>query len=573
MNTILQESLSEMRSHVESGSGEKQVDEGRRRFLFGTVAILASVGAQALPESSEASENGVIQTSPAEDSPEYAQLTEAAREYFSGNLRQNREAANVFHTMLPTIEAFTKAAGVKVVVCKCMDGRVQTNNHKGLPPTFAVNRRSQGNVIDVDRGNKDLWDSIEIAAAEAAAEKIPLLIITSAHRGVIGSSCAAFKRDWDRAPADGDARARGSVTEQALQLTHAIDKDGSVEKGSVHVLSAMTNTDNGAMQFSRNSTQLFDAEAIMDAEKLREPFEVFEGDFVYKPIADDWAHESIKGKSPKELLAGRSAPFFASMEVKIALEAYLMRKMRESLDDEPGRDIVRHDLLERISEKLTEESGNLKKFMMYIMMANLMHATHYRNLNTTLAKQYPEALRKRVSHAELKMSFGIGFDLEPPNTLILVKPGGGDDKKSLEIGKDVLLQNLRDLKLTGKLPPLVHINIESTQSIDTWEKYVEVLGRIRTKLAMVEDVCGSNVRIMTTYSYHQNVLAGEHGVVRRKQFFPLSSAANDPHVIVSPHQDVGQGIMNRATFNAAVLRENEKRYTETGVVTEERKKR
>jgi len=88
--------------------------------------------------------------------PEFVRMTEAARAYFRQNLKKNREAASVFNQMLPVIEQFAEQANVSMIVCKCMDGRAHTNNHKGLPPTFATNLRTQGNVIDTSRGNRDL---------------------------------------------------------------------------------------------------------------------------------------------------------------------------------------------------------------------------------------------------------------------------------------------------------------------------------------------------------------------------------------------------------------------------------
>ncbi len=76
------------------------------------------------------------------DEAEFARLSVAAKEYIRENLHKNRVAAKIYQEMLPQIHEFSKYAKVEPVVFKCMDGRTQTNDHKGIPPTVAINRRS-----------------------------------------------------------------------------------------------------------------------------------------------------------------------------------------------------------------------------------------------------------------------------------------------------------------------------------------------------------------------------------------------------------------------------------------------
>jgi len=156
------------------------------------------------------------------------------------------------------------------------------NNHKGLPPTFATNLRNQGNVIDTGRGNRDLWNLFEYQAALANSEGKFLVILTSAHRSDLSGGCAAFKRPYDTGPKNGDERAEFNVHEQALQLATAIHEDDSIDSNRVRVLSAMTNTDTGAMRFfDPGGEPLFDSESVLRSEVLRDSSDVFEGAFLY----------------------------------------------------------------------------------------------------------------------------------------------------------------------------------------------------------------------------------------------------------------------------------------------------
>lgn len=491
--------------------------------------------------------------------------TAAAREYFQKNLAENRREAETFHQMLGSIRDFTKAACARVIVSKCMDGRVHTNNHKGLPPTFAINRRSQGSVIDVTRGNKELWDIIELAALEASSNGTPLLVLMTGHRGEIASGCAAHKREWDDSPAATDNRARQSAREQAAQLGKLIREDAGIKVPS-EVLSGMTNTDTGGMELYRNGELIFDAGAIIRQKKLRLPHDVFEGEFAFEKIADERAHEIIRGKNLKALLDGEKAPYFDDTRVRIALEAYLMQSIASG--KHPGEDVIRRDILEQIQQSLDDRSvlQEVRPFLTYVMAANLAHATHCQNRNDRLAESDPDELKRLLSHGELKLAFSYaGHDIEPPNSLILVKPGGGDDVKSVQIGRDVLLQNLKEMGREHSLPPLVHINIEVTEPIQSWRAYASVVARMRTKLGIIGQVFKNHdPRLLTTYSYREGV----QGVARNKQFFPLNADTGDASIVIDPSEDLGQGMISEATFDPQVLQERERRYTERGQVDE-----
>lgn len=537
--------------------------------VFGRRTLLraAAAGLLALTTPGMTSADGPAKKTdgPAEGTEAYEKLSEAARKFFAEKLKGNRDSAEAFHEMLPTIREFEKFAGVKVEVCKCMDGRLHGNAHKGLPPTFASNRRSQGNVIDVGRGNKDFWDSMEDDFLEARSKNVPLLIIGSAHRADLGSGCAAHKREWDTKPGDGDKRALDVVREEALQLRKAFEG-----RKDVQVLSAMTNTDTGAMTFY-NGDELFNAEATMAAAKLRDARDVFEGEFMAAKITEDWAHPLIKDKTPHDLLLGKDAPVFNDMRIQIAFEAYLMRRVATS-KPRIGENILRPDILDAAQGKLDKVGPKIKTFLTYMFAMNLAHSSHRRNENTELAKTDKAALAARVEHGEKVLGYGMGYDLDKPNSIILVKPGGGNDEQSVGIGHKVLTYNLEAMHLTEQLPPLVHINIELTGPIDNWIEYRRVMARIRTKVGIVNKEFGTNVRMLTTYSYHQGASIGDTGVSRTKQYFPINPDPENRTIVVTAEQNMGINMQNERSFSAKELRVREQQYTTSGVALPATKK-
>src|SRR5581483_9054696 len=106
-----------------------------------------------------------------------------------------------------------------------------------------------------------------------------------------------------------------------------------------------------------------------------------------------------------------------------------------------------------------------------------------------------------------------------------------------------------------------HINVELRGPVQTWSDLVELAGRIRNKAALVEDIFGPGVRMLTTYSYHQGVPLGADGVPAIKQYFPLNVTPHNALVVVDPAQDLGTGLLEEQSFDAAALRSRERSYT------------
>lgn len=519
-----------------------------------------------------------------EDVEREKKMTEAAREYFQENLRANREKAEIFQEMLPTIEQFEKSAKMVIVVCKCMDGRTQTNDHKWIPPTSAINRRSHGGKINTDFDNREFWNVVHNAANKH--KDATLLVIHAAHRSdQLDSGCAAFmeKKDVNK-PKDVqkkgkvnykaiDDRARQWMNEQASSLNFGINDDSSLEErlqaNKVMVLSGMTNTDTGAMDFTLDGQPIFSAEKIMGnparnivGERIiRTPADIFDGAFFYVPIPKDVKY--IGGLSPKDLLEGTDAPFFKDMHVKIAFEAYLMDLIVKQDKKKIGEGIIDHEVLASIQRGLGDmENKDVQAFLTYVAAGNIAYATHYRNLNEQ--EKGTAKYNARLFHAELKVAYSeTGHDLDDRNSLLLIKPSAIDDSTALKIGRDVLIHNLENLGLKDKLPPLVHINIERDEPIDDAHQLLDVQSRMQTKLNIINSVFGKNVRILTTYSYNRTVPVTAGGVPRTKQFFPYNPNPHNKQIIITPEEDIGHGI-DEANFSAEKLHQAEKVYTDKG---------
>ena len=80
------------------------------------------------------------------------------------------------------------------------------------------------------------------------------------------------------------------------------------------------------------------------------------------------------------------------------------------------------------------------------------------------------------------------------------------------------------LALQQDLPPLVHVNVEVSGSLETWQAFnINVLAKLLTMSTNVHHVFADDCRVLTTYSYRE-----------QKRFYPVrvqpdpTSANADP---------------------------------------------
>ena len=202
-----------------------------------------------------------------------------AQTYFSHYLSANRENAAMLREMGETIDHFRHEAP-EILLRKCMDGRTNTTDHKGCPPTTVENQRSDGNKALVDPNNTDFWLPIRIKMVRAACRTPgkPAMFITAAHRSKLSGSCAAYGKPHDRKE-NTDRRALQGVIDQALDVENALY--GTPDADRLYCLAAMTNTDIGAMSlYVPSGEELIDAEEVMARNRWMAPVQVFSRPFL-----------------------------------------------------------------------------------------------------------------------------------------------------------------------------------------------------------------------------------------------------------------------------------------------------
>ena len=488
-----------------------------------------------------------------------------AQNYFTEYLAENRENAALLREMGDTIGHFRHEAP-EILLRKCMDGRTNTTDHKGCPPTTVENQRSDGNKALVDPNNTDFWLPIRIKMVRAACRTPgkPAMFITAAHRSTLSGSCAAYGKPHDRKE-NTDRRALQGVIDQALDVENALY--GTPDADRLYCLAAMTNTDIGAMAlYVPSGEELIDGEEVMARNRWMAPVQVFSRPFLDMPIDDPDAHESIQGRTLRSFFCGSPVEAVANLCVKIALEAYLLKQFNavcsnggdlQSLVSPAAAEAIGQAL--RRAEKLPH---SLAGFVAYLIAWNLAYALEQTRQLLELEETDPDALDHRVGHDERLIGYGNGFEAATKhNNMLLVKPGSGNDRQAISVARNVIETVAERRKLAKR--PLVHLNIELDAPITTWQQLTTVLARMNTKMAVIRSVFGadSNVRVMTTYSYTHGV----QGVEIAKQFFPFNPNPAD-RLIVCPGNLCD--VVSPENFSAERMRELEHNYTSLPAVSE-----
>ena len=508
--------------------------------------------------------NTPVNPAPLKNRPEQEETDLFARGYFLECLAKNRESSALRREMGETIARFRDQAP-EILLRKCMDGRTNTTDHKGCPPTTVDNQRSDGNKALVDPNNTDFWLPIRITMVRAAARTPgqPALFITAAHRSKLSGSCAAYAKAHDRKE-NTDRRSLQGVIDQALDVM--ISLYDTPDAGRIYCMAAMTNTDTGAMELRVPSGEkLFNAEEVIECNGWTMPTEVFAQPFLDLVIDDPDAHQSIQGRTLRSLFGDSPAEAVTKPRVKIALEAYLLKRFNEVLASGAAlQTIVSPAAAEAIAEAIRRAEHlptSLAGFVSYLISWNLAYALEQTRQLLQLAEG-SEALDMRVSHDERLVGYGNGFEAATKhNNMLLVKPGSGNDRQAISVAKNVIEGVAERRKLLQR--PLVHLNIELDAPITTWEQLTTVLARMTTKLGVIRSVFGaeSSVRVMTTYSYAHGV----QGVAMAKQFFPLNPNPAD-QLIVCPGNLCN--IDAPRDFSAERLRKCEQDYTNVAAAGE-----
>jgi hypothetical protein len=159
-----------------------------------------------------------------------------------------------------------------------------------------------------------------------------------------------------------------------------------------------------------------------------------------------------------------------------------------------------------------------------------------------------------LEHSESVVGYGNGYEAQDRNSIILVKPGRGDDRDALKTARVVLENNRKHSEVLASYAPMVHINIELTSAIDSWLALnTKILSELQVQLRPVREVFGTDVRILTTYSYRA-----------QKLFYPIHV---DEHCEINSDDcypvDLGRGF-NESNFSPTKLKEREEAYANGG---------
>ncbi len=195
------------------------------------------------------------------------------------------------------------------------------------------------------------------------------------------------------------------------------------------------------------------------------------------------------------------------------MESYLVNEMRRIVVNRSRNNVVFDPrLLETVLSLLHSVTGlptELTAPLAYQTVWNVAYTLHERRRLRTLEND--EVQRTLVlQHAENMVAYGEGFELEQRNTLVLVKPGRGNDLEAPGVARRVIMEH-RHRRVQQQHPPLVHVNVEVTGSLETWQAFnINVLAKLLTMATNVKHVFDDDCRVLTTYSYRN-----------QKRFYPV----------------------------------------------------
>lgn len=460
-------------------------------------------------------------------------------------LRENVQASVTIQSMKSLIQAFTVNAP-RLFVSKCIDGRVHGSLGKGYPPGTVTFSRTEGNNVALTPENSHFWNRVNGVMLDAKRHTpgSPALFIALAHSGKLGSGCAAHGQN--------DDHALKAVREQALAIRKKYAPD------EFFVLYGMTNTDDGAERLTFLDGREVSTAAIisaLDTERapLKEPVHLFQPRFLDRRIDDPQTDRMIGGKTPRKLMTGTDAAMFHDLKTTIAMEAYLLQEVTRMVRNDSRNNVVfdPHVFAEagRVLRSVKGLPENLQAPLLYQTLWNMAFTLHQRRRVAMMKARDRAAI---LEHAEDKVGYGEGFETEPPNRLVLAKPGRGDDRIALNVARTVLLKNRK--KLPQKYPPVVHVNVEIAGDLDDWQSFNRnVLSLLKTRVDNVHTVFGGDCRVLLTYSRSNE-----------KCFYPVrispdptDTSSDDPRE--SCAIDVTRGLTDES-FNRHELRNREEAY-------------
>lgn len=457
-----------------------------------------------------------------------------ARDFFHRYLSENISDSDTLERMRHVIAEFT-ARAPKMIVMKCIDGRVHGSKAKGYPPTTVLFGRTDGNRVNMDRSNFWYWNRIDRVVKDAHfnTPETPALFIAFMHHSPRGFGCASHNSD--------DSAALKSIEAQMEGVRKTYRED------ELYVMGGDTNTDIMAETLIFPGGARIDTEEIIRYCNLKGPRDVFHESFLVNSISDVATWRNSGQRSLGDLLAGIQPEFFTNFQVCLNMQNYLLREITAMMRKDRGdlKRLVRPDILDYIFVTLDRVAlpENLAPPILYQIIWNITYAMYLTNL---LGHLSPIELEAHLDHAEELICYGDGFAILPRNKAVLVKTGRGDDMDALAVAEKVLERNRS--RYPQDHPPLVHINIEVNGEMMQWHDFNDNVGsRILTMSRNVDALFGRRVNILTTYSYRD-----------LKRFYPVKISKDDERLVYPA--DVISEINSSLKFSNLSLKAQEALY-------------
>ncbi|MBN2804150.1 MAG: hypothetical protein JXR91_13735 [Deltaproteobacteria bacterium] len=457
-----------------------------------------------------------------------------AFDFFNNYLSQNIIDSDILERMHDVIAEFS-ARAPKMIVMKCIDGRVHGSAQKGYPPTSVVYGRTDGNKVSLEKSNFWYWNRIDRVVKDAYFNTplTPAIFIAYMHHSKMGLGCASHNSNAEEA--------LKSIEQQMKEVRATFTESELFVLGGDTETDAMTDT-----LIFMDGTRIDSAE-IIEYCNLKNPIDVFHQAFTGKKIDDIATCRNIGHKTPKELLSGENPIFFSNLDICLNMQNYLMHTITTCVRKDRSElyRFIRPDILDLIFDKLASVSisENLLGPLVYQIVWNIAFSLNHQKLISNMSEAEKIA---QLDHAEELACYGDGFETLPRNKAVLVKTGRGNDVEALQVSKNVLQKNRARYHQDHKL--LVHINIEVNGQMTRWDDFNNSVGsRILTMQRNVENVFGEDVAILTSYSYRS-----------QKRFYPLKISRSDSR-LVYPVDVVGP-INSRTKFSNLALNAEEALY-------------
>jgi len=456
------------------------------------------------------------------------------KEYISYYLKENIIESETLHRMKPVISEFASRAP-KILVTKCIDGRVHGSKAKGYPTTTIRFGRTDGNIVSTAKNNYSFWNRIDSTVNDAICNtpEMPAIFIAYMHKSDKGFGCAAHNNNEEESL-------------KAIQnQTHEIQKIFSTDR--LYVLQGITNTDSMA------ETLLFDESIRISSEDLISDFslnnltDIFYKGFLKYPIKDPATARFVNFKTPEELMTGNPPLFHTDFQTSLSLKSFLLLEISRIINenDPLSQKLVQPDLfhaLLSLLKKIKSLPKTLIPAFFYQMFWNISYAINQKNKLDSMTES--EQL-KIIDHAEELICYGDGFELLPRNKTILVKTGRGNDIEALQVAKRVLEKNRS--KKNPEYSKIIHLNIEVSGEQISWEDFNEnISSKLHTMLRPISEIFDQDINILTTYSYRD-----------QKRFYPINTIQDNR--IINP-VNIIDGINSTLHFSNMGLKSRESLY-------------